>query len=501
MDVACQTCSAMYPISEQKLAGRVVRFRCKHCGSPILVDGRANQSSPPSAGSVPPPSSATALASAPGRTVMAHGAPPLPAAVFAPGYGAHVAAGPAATPQAPRQGGSSMPGLGHSAGPGVPPFGLAPVGFDTSDVSAAAVPLTRPVHAVAASVAPGPSMANGSKGPYGVPASSPHQSPSSPSSASQPRPTAGGWDIEVDPSVYEDETVAMTASELEAAADAKSFIPPAAPAPLPFRGQPPPKPWSGAPPSSSNPSATGSFGLPIAASPLGSGFPPHTAAALPPGSGPVSSGPMAFSPPALPNRGAPLPLPAAYPAPSAATRAESWALGRSPTPGVPPQSDRMSPAAPSARTWNSVEPSAAQRKENRWMFPLLLVTLGLGGLVVGGVLGKTWIAHVMNPGPTPAAPVVDPNLPPFAPLDANMAMEKAQADAVHCLTADAAPLTGLIVARFTPAGVLEQLQMNGSLGSAPEAPCVRSVFEKVRVAPFSGPPAQVEKAVELKPQP
>ncbi len=153
-----------------------------------------------------------------------------------------------------------------------------------------------------------------------------------------------------------------------------------------------------------------------------------------------------------------------------------------------------------------MEPHVPPRRENRWVFPLLLVTLGLGGLVLGGVLGKTWIAHVINPSQTPvtvsaAAPPADPNLAPFAPLEANAAIEVAQREAVHCLSADAPALTGLLLARFNPGGNLEQLQMSGTLGSSPETPCVRSIFEKVRVAPFNGPPAQVEKAIELRAQP
>lgn len=181
------------------------------------------------------------------------------------------------------------------------------------------------------------------------------------------------------------------------------------------------------------------------------------------------------------------------------TRAESWALGQ-PQPGAAMSSQDRLPS--SARTWTSVEPHAEPRRENRWLFPVLLVTLGLGGLVLGGVLGKTWIAHLINPGTSKESSVdFDPSLPPFAPLKANETLEKARADAVHCLKADTPPLSGVLVARFNPNGVLEQLQMSGTLGSAPEAPCVRSVFEKVRVDAFGGPHAQVEKAIELRPQP
>lgn len=359
------------------------------------------------------------------------------------------------------------------------------------------MPLTRPAHVERPSDASSPS------------ASAP--SASSPSGMSQPLPPPGGWDVDVDPSVYEDETVAMTASELEAAADAKPSLPPPAAAPLPLRSQPPPKPWVNPPPSSS-PSGLRSPGSSGPLRPSGFAAPglPH----VPP---PISSNPLLFPSSDVPSSGVSGVGPLSYqqppvPGSPGPTRAESWALGR-PLPHNavavterPLGGERPVPAPPSARTWTSVEPHVPPPKENRWLFPLLLVTLGLGGLVLGGVLGKTWIAHVINPTQTPVtvtatSPAADPTLAPFAPLEANTALENAQRDAVHCLSADATPLTGLIVARFNPTGVLDNIQMSGSLGSAAEAPCVRSIFEKVNVLPFSGPPAQVEKAIELRPQP
>lgn len=202
------------------------------------------------------------------------------------------------------------------------------------------------------------------------------------------------------------------------------------------------------------------------------------------------------------------------PQPVVATRAESWAIGQQPLgqPAIGTQSlgSYEPPPAPTsfssnrnARTWTSLEPQEPPRKENKWVFPLLLVALGLGGLVLGGVLGKTYIAHLLNPSSKANGANVefDPSLPAFAPLEANALLEKAQSEAVHCLNADTTPLTGLLVARFNPNGALDQLQMSGTLGSSPETPCVRSVFEKVRVGAFGGPPAQVEKAIELRPQP
>lgn len=320
-------------------------------------------------------------------------------------------------------------------------------------------------------------------------------------------PTApGAWDPDVDPSVYEDETVAMTATELEAAADAKTSLPPAAPAPFPLRSQPPPKPWLVPPPPSSHPGQSSQssnprhFAAPPPTGPASNGGHAMLGSSEPPSSGAVFVPPPPFPSSPPPYLGAAQPFPQPL---QPATRAESWALGRLPAPPNPMAEPFAPPPAP-GRTWTSVEPSVAPKRENRWLFPLLLVSLGLGGLILGGLLGKTWIAHIINPRASDAdsrAASVDPSLPPFAPLDANAVLEKAQADAVHCLKADTPPLTGVLVARFSPSGALDQLQMSGTLGNAPETPCVRSVFEKVRVAAFGGPPAQVEKALELRPQP
>lgn len=380
------------------------------------------------------------------------------------------------------------------------------------------VPLTRPTHVT--------------RGVPSQPGQPPARVPSSPSASSQPLPPPGGWP-DVDPSVYEDETVAMTASELEAAADAKSSLPPAAPPPPPFRSQPPPKPWPNAVPSlaPSSPRAPAPYNLPnvygtsapgaalgtasVGASLLGAQNAPSIPPVFHPPQAPISSDGLPYPNSEVPSSGVAPVGAQSYPTPAyqsqaptfpPSTRAESWALGRPPAMTTSSPLDGGHAPSPSARTWTSVEPHVSPARENRWIFPLLLVTLGLGGLILGGVLGKTWIAHVINPGQTPvtvsaAAPPSDPNLAPFAPLEANAAIESAQRDAVHCLSAEAAPLNGLILARFTPAGVLDQLQMSGNLGTAPEAPCVRSIFEKVRVAPFSGPPAQVEKAIELRPRP
>jgi predicted Zn finger-like uncharacterized protein len=560
MDVACQSCSAMYPISDQKIAGRVVRFRCKRCGTPILVDGRQQDaaassrhpSAPASGGlppSVPPPSSvsvssvsassvsassvsassvsASSVSSSRRPSSLPPGAPPLPPEVFAPGYGQ----------AAPTVG--SVPPSSHQS------FGEAP--FDAK-ATAPVVQLTRPTSVGVPLGSPPAAPVSGKSGhaaprlprregnavPAQVVSSAPLANAvvASASPAAAPRPSAAtGWDVDVDPSMYEDETVAMTATELEAAADAKAPPTSSAPAPFPLRSQPPPKPWpppppsspplaprgpqpgaSASPSSSNGPSAPpGVFGL-TPPPPVASAFTsahPGLGASFP--SGDVQRQQSAPPPPTGPVFPSVPPFP---PQPVVATRAESWAIGQepfgSPAIGSPALGSYEPPPAPTsfssnrnARTWTSLEPQEPPRKENKWVFPLLLVALGLGGLVLGGVLGKTYIAHLLNPGSKPngAAVEFDPSLPPFAPLEANELLEKAQNEAVHCLNADTTPLTGLLVARFNPNGALDQLQMSGTLGSAPETPCVRSVFEKVRVAAFGGPPAQVEKAIELRPQP
>ncbi len=43
MKVSCQACGAKYTISDEKVRGRKVKIRCKSCGTPIVVDGQAQE--------------------------------------------------------------------------------------------------------------------------------------------------------------------------------------------------------------------------------------------------------------------------------------------------------------------------------------------------------------------------------------------------------------------------------------------------------------------------
>lgn len=56
MKVACQQCGAAYSVSDDKVAGRKLRLRCKKCGEAIAVDGtEAGARSAPAASSGSPP--------------------------------------------------------------------------------------------------------------------------------------------------------------------------------------------------------------------------------------------------------------------------------------------------------------------------------------------------------------------------------------------------------------------------------------------------------------
>lgn len=482
MDVACQHCPSVYPISEQKLAGRLVRFRCKSCGNPIVVDGRQNPSRPPAAVTSVPPMSLGHLASS---------VAPQPA-WSAPTPGVALSKQPSATPEA-AQPAAPAPGpdatrvprldLRQSDKPkGPPPL---PNGFDIDPNRA---PFNKPAAALKSAPSAPQARALPSEPVPIRAASQPHN----------PHPQ------EVDPSVYEDETVAMTAMELEAAADAQSlpdsepqvpewYAPVLAassgstvlgvPAPPAFTPPPPPPPWNAAPHNTGNFTGTNP-GVPnaIAAVNLQQPLTEGTS-----GPTPTSIG-FDFD--------APRPL-----------RAESWSIGSNPPAPNPYATQdwrpQPMPSPPSGRTLASAEPPA---QDNPWLFRGLLVVLGIGGVVLGGVLGNTWLRHVL-PAPAPESgsdartEIMNPDLPGFDALGANERLEAAQAEAVNCLNADTAPLTGLLVARFHPNGDLEALTMTGSVGSAPETPCIRSVFDKVKVPPFRGVTSQVEKAVELRPRP
>ena len=465
MDVACPNCPAMYPISEQKLAGRLVRFRCKACGHAIVVDGRLNPSqSPPSQAGQARSAAPVPQDSVPVSELYPTGSPAAPSAPTR-----------LQPPPLPESFYSGQPESAPPSFAGGPPSGQAPLGQPPSATSAP--PRSGPEH-------PGQPFRS-SYGPSFAPpgtANADHRYAN--------RGRGPDVDAELDPSVYEDETVAMTAHELEAVADAKSQHPPAAPPQ--FRSQPPPKPLSSVPPSAL-PSVSG---------------PEHAAGPNP--AAPPSSGPA----PALPN---------AAIAPSHTQpprRAESWNVGQAPGMHLTtqPPAQRLPPAEPQPAIQPAIPitteapPLNKQRGERRWVFPALLILLGAGGLFLGGLLGKTWLAELWGARSAPAptspptattsdAPANTPALPAFDAAAADSLLQEAAANAVNCLNADTAPLTGVVRARFSTSGKLEALDLSGSVTEASEGPCIRSVFEKVTVPPFQGGPAQVEKPLELRPRP
>jgi predicted Zn finger-like uncharacterized protein len=49
MKITCQACQAKYTIADEKVAGKVVKIRCKKCGATIVVNGNET-----SVGSQPP---------------------------------------------------------------------------------------------------------------------------------------------------------------------------------------------------------------------------------------------------------------------------------------------------------------------------------------------------------------------------------------------------------------------------------------------------------------
>jgi predicted Zn finger-like uncharacterized protein len=496
MDVACQHCPSVYPISEQKLAGRLVRFRCKSCGNPIVVDGRQNPSRPPVAITSVPPLSLANIASsvAPqptGYRTAPLGGAPAPQNPSATPYSEDFSAPPAPPSanldpgQVPRL--SPWPrAVADKPNVAPPPFPNPP-GINPQSRS----PLSKPQNTNPAAAGSSPS----------APRVAPSEPPPPFRAASQPH---NPNPQDVDPSVYEDETVAMTAMELEAAADAQSpgaqsepqhsiwgAVPAhgnpvatvlAAPAPASFA--PPPLPTWNQALLSGNPSIGNLDGM--AVSGIQTSFNEDPTAA--------TSGPASFEYDPMSNSPKP-------------TRAESWSIGKNSTASNPfAQQDwrQPTPAPASGRTLASAEPPS---QDNPWLFRGLLVVLGIGGVVLGGVLGNTWLRHVL-PSPPPQAganaspaQIMNPDLPGFDALGANERLEAAQAEAVNCLSADTAPLTGLLIARFRPTGALDALNLTGSVGTAPEAPCIRSVFDKVTVPPFRGVTSQVEKALELRPRP
>lgn len=506
MDVACQHCPSVYPISEQKLAGRLVRFRCKSCGNAIVVDGRQNPSQPPAAiTSVPPLSFGNIASSVAPYPVSARvGFPPIGANGQQP---PPVPSFPSGAPSAPSNGSASPSGVGTATLGQVPR--LAPLTRAGTDKSSAPPPfpsVSAKAPSIIQSQPPSPQVPPPSGSAGSAPnatamrlGSEPAPAVRAPSQPHNPHPQ------EVDPSVYEDETVAMTAMELEAAADAQSQIPAsepppaqhwassltnnpastvlAAPAPIPLK--PPPHPWMTQP-----------VGTPAAsAGPVG-GIPPQSGVqAFGEGAVPAPPNVPSFDYDGLNN--APHP-----------TRAESWNIGKSsaaPNPFTPAEW-RPQPSTPAPASGRTLASAESPPQDNPWLFRGLLVVLGIGGVVLGGILGNTWLRHLLpaasqTSANTQSTEIQNPHLPTFDALGANERLEAAQTEAVNCLNADTAPLTGLLVARFRPSGELDALTMTGSVGTAPETPCIRSVFDKVTVPPFKGVTSQVEKALELRPRP
>src|SRR5690606_467073 len=174
-----------------------------------------------------------------------------------------------------------------------------------------------------------------------------------------------------------------------------------------------------------------------------------------------------------------------------------WSVGQPLTAATPPPAPAPNlweqPPPPVYAPLNDVTTAGSAPTERRWVFPTLLVLLGVGGLLLGGLLGKTWLARLWSQEPAvlpqaavPSA-VVSPNegrtLPVFDAQLADARLAQAAADAVHCLNADTAPLTGVVSARFSTSGKLEAVNLTGTVADAAESPCIRSVFEKVEVAP------------------
>jgi predicted Zn finger-like uncharacterized protein len=47
MKITCSSCQAKYTIADEKVAGKIVKIRCKKCSSTIIVNGDSSSSSPP----------------------------------------------------------------------------------------------------------------------------------------------------------------------------------------------------------------------------------------------------------------------------------------------------------------------------------------------------------------------------------------------------------------------------------------------------------------------
>ncbi len=63
MKISCNACGASYGIADEKVAGRLVKVRCKNCGAAIVVDGREAHSPGPKPASTPPAAASAATVS------------------------------------------------------------------------------------------------------------------------------------------------------------------------------------------------------------------------------------------------------------------------------------------------------------------------------------------------------------------------------------------------------------------------------------------------------
>ncbi|MBN1611332.1 MAG: zinc-ribbon domain-containing protein [Polyangiaceae bacterium] len=75
MNVTCTSCDAKYVVPDEKVAGRRIRIRCRHCDTPMVIDGTSI------AAGAAPPSSAEAPSSSKAANTPSSSVPPEPAAV------------------------------------------------------------------------------------------------------------------------------------------------------------------------------------------------------------------------------------------------------------------------------------------------------------------------------------------------------------------------------------------------------------------------------------
>jgi predicted Zn finger-like uncharacterized protein len=120
----CDQCKAKYQISDDKVAGKTVRMKCRKCGHQIEVRAAVTESSvstslPPPADSLPPPGMAAggngAAAGGPARPPVP-GAPRPPAAPRANAMATSLSAARPAAPKSPQRGPGGGGGEGALAG-------------------------------------------------------------------------------------------------------------------------------------------------------------------------------------------------------------------------------------------------------------------------------------------------------------------------------------------------------------------------------------------------